>query len=50
MKVLLAMETIAIEDKIDMEAVGTPAEVKTYMAGSHPPPPVSIAVAPSEAE
>ena len=44
------METTAIESKMDMEAVGAPAEAKTDIAGAHFPPPVTVAVAPSEAE
>ena len=48
MKLVLEMETIAIESNMDTEAVGAPAEAKTYMAGSHLPPPVPVAVAPSE--
>ena len=35
---------------MDVEAVGAPAEAKTEMAGSHFPPPVPVAVAPSEVE
>ena len=50
MKVVLAMKTIAIEAKMAMEAVGAPAEAKTYMSGAHFSPPVPVAVEPSEAE
>ena len=46
-KVVLAIETIAIEGKMAMEAVGAPTESKTDMAGAHLPPPVPVAVAPS---
>ena len=48
MKVILAMETIEIEAKMDMEAVCAPAEAKTEMAGAYFPTPVPVAVAPSE--
>ena len=44
------MYTIAIEAKINIEAVGAPAEAKTEMEGSHFPPPFPVAVAPSESE
>ena len=44
------MDTIAIEDKMAMKAVGAPAEAKTEMAGAHLPPPVPVSVAPSKAE
>ena len=50
MKLVLAMETIAIEAKMDMEAVGAPAEAKREIVGAHFLPPVPVAVAPSEAE
>ena len=49
MKLVLEMETIAIEAKMDMEAVSAPAEAKTEMAGSHFPPLVPVAVSLSEA-
>ena len=49
-KVVLTMETIAIEYKMAMEEVGASAEAKTDMEGAHYPPPVPIAVAPSEAK
>ena len=44
------METIAIEAKMAMEAVGEPAEAKTEMVGAHFLPPVPVAVAPSETD
>ena len=44
------MEAITIEAKMSMEAVGAPAEAKAEIAGAHFPPPVPVAVAPSEAE
>ena len=44
------METIAIESKMALDVVGTPAEAKTEMAGAHFPPSVTVAVASSEAE
>ena len=50
MKVVLAMENVAIESKMAMEAVIATAEVKTYVAGSHFLPPDPVAVAHSEAE
>ena len=50
MKVVLEMDTISIEANMYMEAVGAPAEAKTEMAGAHFPPPVPVAVSPSEAE
>ena len=50
MKVVLAMETIAIEANMAMETVGAPAKANTDMTGAHFPPPVPVAVAPSEAE
>ena len=49
-KVVLAKETIQIEAKMDMEAVGAPAEANTEMLGYHFPPPVPVVVVPSEAE
>ena len=49
-KVLPAMENIAIEAKMAMEAVNVPAEAKKEMTGSHFTPLVSLSVAPSEAE
>ena len=48
MKLVMAIDTIAIEAKMYMEAVGAPAEAKTEMAGAHFPPPVPVTVAPSE--
>ena len=48
MKVVLIMETIEIDAKMDMEAVGAPAEAKTDIEGAHFPPPVPVSVAPSE--
>ena len=50
MKVVLKMETISIESKMSMEAVGAPANTKTEMAVSHFPPPVPALVELSEAE
>ena len=50
MKVVLSMETIAIEANMYMEAVEAPMEAKIEMAGAHFPPLVPIAVAPSEAK
>ena len=50
MKVVLEMETIAIEANMDMEEVGAPVEAKTEMSGAHFPPSVPVAVSPSEAE
>ena len=50
MKVVLAMETIAIEANMDMEAVVAPAEANTEMAGAHLPPLFPVAVEPSDAE
>ena len=50
MKVTLTMKNIAIEAKMDMDAVGAPEEAKTDMEGAHFPPPVPVAVAPSEEE
>ena len=50
MKVVLTMETIAIEDTIAMEAVGAPAEAKTDMTGAHFPLPVPVALSHSEEE
>ena len=44
------MKTIEIEANMDMEAVGALAELKTEMAGSHFPPPVTVAVALSKSE
>ena len=44
------METIAIKAKMDMEAVGAPAEAKTEISGAHFLPLVPVAVAPSESE
>ena len=44
------METITIEAKMDMEAVGAPSEAKTEMAEAHFQPPVPVAVEPSESE
>ena len=48
MKVVLIMETIAIDAKMAMETAGVPAEAKTEMSGAHFPPPVPVSVAPSE--
>ena len=42
------MDNIAIEAKADMEAVSAPVEVKTEMEGANLPPPVTVAVTPSE--
>ena len=50
MKVVLAMETISIEAKMAMEAVGSPMKAKTEMKGAHFLPLVPVAVAPSESE
>ena len=50
MKVLLEMDTIAIEAKISTEVVGAHAEAKTDMSGAHFPPPLTVVVSPSEAE
>ena len=44
------MVTIEIEANMVMEAVGAPKEAKTDMERAHFPPPVPVAVAPSEAE
>ena len=49
-KVVMEMDTIEIETKMAMEAVGAPVEAKIEMAGAHFPPPVPVEVAPSEAE
>ena len=49
-KVVLALETIAIEVKMAMEAVGAPSEVKTEMEEAHLQPPVPVAVAPNESD
>ena len=49
-KVVLALETIATEANMDMEAVGAPSEVKTEMVGAHFQPPDPAAVEPSESE
>ena len=50
MKALLVMDTISIEAKMAVEAVGAPAEANTEMTGDNVPPLVPVAVAPSEAE
>ena len=50
MKVVTEMETIVIEANMAMEAVETPVEAKTEMAGDHFLPPVPVAAVPSEAE
>ena len=44
------MQTIEIEARISMEAVGAPVEAKTDMSGAHFPPPVPVAVAPRNSE
>ena len=44
------METIKIEDKMAIKAVCAPAEAKKEMSGFHFTPPVSVSVAPNEAE
>ena len=50
MKVVLAMETIVIESKMAMEAVGAPADAKKEMAGANFLSIVLVAVSHSEEE